>query len=125
VANTVRILRSTTAGNTPASLVSGQIAINESDGKLFYRNGSGAVTALPTGSSLVSYATTASFPATGTSGTLVLASDSSKVYRWESTVYVEVGSVATSVSASDIATGTLSQSRLDFIPIHSFLLMGG
>jgi len=105
--------------------VSGQIAINESDGKLFYRNGSGAVTALPTGSSLVSYATTASFPATGTSGTLVLASDSSKVYRWESTVYVEVGSVATSVSASDIATGTLSQSRLDFIPIHSFLLMGG
>lgn len=125
MANTVRILRSTTAGNTPASLVSGQIAINESDGKLFYRNGSGAVTALPTGSSLVSYATTASFPATGTSGTLVLASDSSKVYRWESTVYVEVGSVATSVSASDIATGTLSQSRLDFIPIHSFLLMGG
>jgi len=49
MANTVRILRSTTAGNTPASLVSGQIAINEADGKLFYRNGSGVVTALATG----------------------------------------------------------------------------
>jgi hypothetical protein len=76
-------------------------------------------------SSIASYATTASFPATGSSGTLVLASDTSKLYRWESTIYVEIGSVATSVSASDIATGTLSQARLDFIPIHPFLLMGG
>lgn len=41
---TVRILRSTTAGNVPSSLVSGQIAINEGDGKLFYRNGAGVVT---------------------------------------------------------------------------------
>ena len=40
---TVRILRSTTASATPSALVSGQIAINETDGKLFYRNGSGAV----------------------------------------------------------------------------------
>jgi hypothetical protein len=46
---TVRILRSTTAGNTPSALVSGQIAINEADGKIFYRNGSGTVTALATG----------------------------------------------------------------------------
>lgn len=42
--NVVKILRSTTAGNTPSALASGQIAINETDGKLFYRNGSGAVT---------------------------------------------------------------------------------
>jgi hypothetical protein len=28
-------------------------------------------------------------------------------------------------AASDITTGTLSQARLDFIPIHPFLLMGG
>ncbi len=109
MANTVRILRSTTAGNTPASLVSGQIAINESDGKLFYRNGSGAVTALPTGSPLFSYATTASFPATGTSG-LYLASDTSKIYRWESTVYVEVGSVATGVSDGSKGDITVSGS---------------
>lgn len=28
-------------------------------------------------------------------------------------------------AATDIASGTLSQARLDFIPIHPFLLMGG
>ena len=89
---TVRILRSTTAGNTPSSLVSGQIAINEGDGKLFYRNGSGAVTELATGggSSLARYATPAAFPATGASGVLYLSVDTSKIYRWESTVYVEI-----------------------------------
>ena len=41
---TVRILRSTTAAATPSSLVSGQIAINEADGKLYYRNSAGTVT---------------------------------------------------------------------------------
>lgn len=87
MANTVRILRSTTAGNTP-SLVSGQIAINEADGRLFYRASGGTATPLP---SVVSYATTASFPATGLAGLLYLASDTSKLYRWESTIYVEVG----------------------------------
>ena len=113
MANTIQLLRSTTAGNKPSSLASGQIAINERDAIIYYRAAAtGAVTALPTGSSLASYATTASFPATGTSGTLVLASDTSKLYRWESTVYVEVGSVATVVSASDIGVGTLADARL-------------
>ena len=92
---TVRILRSTTAGNTPSALVSGQIAINESDGKLFYRNGSGVVTQLATGggSSLAAYATTASFPATGSATVLYLAVDSSRAFQWDtgSGVYVEVG----------------------------------
>lgn len=109
---TVRILRSTTAGNTPSSLVSGQIAINESDGKLFYRNAAGAVTLLPTGGGLARHATTAGFPATGQEGVLYLSVDTSKIYRWESTVYVEVGAVATSVSASDITSGILPDARL-------------
>jgi hypothetical protein len=111
---TVRILRSTTAGNTPSSLVSGQIAINEGDGKLFYRNAAGAVTQLPTGggASLLSYATTAQFPATGASGNLYLSSDTSKIYRWESTVYVEIGAAAG-------GGGSAPDS------IHPFVLMGG
>jgi hypothetical protein len=109
---TVRILRSTTAGNTPSSLVSGQIAINEGDGKLFYRNTAGAVTALPTGSPLARYATTAGFPATGQEGVLYLSVDTSKIFRWESTVYVEVGAIATSASASDLLGGTLPDARL-------------
>jgi hypothetical protein len=42
----VKILRSTVAGHVPASLVSGQIAINEADGNLFWCDASGAVRSL-------------------------------------------------------------------------------
>jgi len=108
VANIVRNPYSNTAGNVPSSLVNGQIGVNQADGRIFFRNSAGAVA---TFSSLASYATTASFPATGASGTLYL-TDGSKLYRWESTVYVEVGSVATVVSASDINVGTLADARL-------------
>lgn len=127
MSNTIQLLRSTVAGNKPSSLASGQIAINERDAVIYYRDAAtGAVTALPTGgSSLASYATPASFPATGSIGTLYLSSDTSRLYRWESTLYVEIASVATNVSASDLTTGTLSQARLDFTPLHPFLLMGG
>lgn len=88
MSNTVRILRSTTAGNVPSSLVSGQIAVNEADGRLFYRSASGAVTAF---SSIAPFATTASFPATGSSGVLYLASDSSRLFQFAGGVYVELG----------------------------------
>jgi hypothetical protein len=81
-------------------------------GQVVTWNGSAWAAAAATGSLLASYATTENFPATGTSGTLVLASDTSKLYRWESTVYVEVGTIAPVVSASDIATGTLADARL-------------
>jgi len=42
----VKILRSTVAGHVPASLASGQIAINEADGTLFWCGASGAVQSL-------------------------------------------------------------------------------
>jgi hypothetical protein len=87
VSNTVRILRSTTAGATPSSLVSGQIAVNEADGRFFYRSAAGVVTPF---SSIASYATTASFPATGATGILYLASDTSRAYQWNG-AYIEVG----------------------------------
>jgi hypothetical protein len=32
---------------------------------------------------------------------------------------------AATTSASDLTSGTLAQARLDFVPIHPFLLMGG
>lgn len=41
--NTIKLLRSTTSGAAPASLVSGQVAINERDGVLYYRNSVGGV----------------------------------------------------------------------------------
>ena len=39
--NVVKLLRSTTPGQTPPSLVSGQIAINEADGKIFWLDANG------------------------------------------------------------------------------------
>ncbi|MDC7787370.1 pyocin knob domain-containing protein [Rhodoplanes sp. TEM] len=42
----IKLLRSTIAGHVPAALESGQIAINEADGRLFWRGPGGAVQAL-------------------------------------------------------------------------------
>jgi hypothetical protein len=39
----VKILRSTVPGHVPSALASGQIAINEADGNLFWRDGAGEV----------------------------------------------------------------------------------
>lgn len=115
MSNTFRILRSTTAGNTPSSLVSGQIAINESDGRLFYRAASGAVTVF---SSIASFATTASFPTVGLATVLYLASDTSKLFQWNG-VYVEVGvsgggggGGSATTDASLLTSGTLADARL-------------
>ncbi len=41
---TIRIRRSTTASAIPSSLLTGEIAINEADGVIYYRNSSGVVT---------------------------------------------------------------------------------
>jgi hypothetical protein len=41
---TIRIRRSTTASAIPTSLLSGELAINEADGIIYYRNSSGMVT---------------------------------------------------------------------------------
>jgi hypothetical protein len=91
MANTIRNLYSNTAGNTPSSLGNGVIAVNQADGKLFFRNSSGVVTALATGAATF-FETTAGFPVTGNVNYLYCASDTSRVYRWTGTVYVEVGS---------------------------------
>jgi hypothetical protein len=112
VANIVRILRSTTAGNAPSSLASGQIAVNEADGRLFFRSAAGAVT---TFSSIASFATAGSFPAVGSASLLYIASDTSRAYQFVGGVYVEVGvsggGIATT-SASDLTSGTLPDARL-------------
>lgn len=129
MANVVRNPYSNTAGNTPSSLGNGQIGVNQADGRLFFRSAAGAVT---TFSSIASYATTASFPAVGLGSVLYLASDSSRAFQFANGVYVEIGVTggggsggSATTSASDLTSGTLSQARLDFIPIHPFLLMGG
>lgn len=43
----IRLLRSTETGHVPTSLESGQIAINEADGILFWRDADGEVQSCP------------------------------------------------------------------------------
>lgn len=89
MANVVRNPYSNVAGNAPSSLGNGQIGVNQVDGRLFYRNGAGTVS---TFSSIASYATAASFPATGASSSvLYLASDTSRLHQFVGGVYVEIG----------------------------------
>jgi hypothetical protein len=61
------------------------------------------------------YPSISDFPATGSSTALYLAEDTSRIYQWESPVYVEVGvsggGIATT-SASDLTSGTLADARL-------------
>ena len=103
MANVVRNPYSNTAGNTPSSLGNGQIGVNQSDGRIYYRNSAGAVA---TFSSIASFATTASFPASGASSSvLYLASDTSRLYQWTGTVYVEIG-VAGIGAQKTITSGT-------------------
>jgi hypothetical protein len=50
-----------------------------------------------------------------------------QVPQWSGSAWVPatVSGGGGSSSASDLTSGTLSQSRLDFVPLHPFLLMGG
>jgi len=75
------------------------------------------------------YASINNFPATGSSSALYLDESSSRLYQWESPVYVEVGTsgggIATT-SASDLTTGTLADARLSsnvatFTALNRFL----
>lgn len=102
MSNTVRILRSTTAGNVPSSLVSGQIAVNEADGRMYYRSGSGTVAKF---GSVEPYASTASLPAVGSASTLYLITSSGRLFRWaDGTVYAEVGAIGGIADSMDGGT---------------------
>jgi hypothetical protein len=122
-----RLKRSNTANATPASLEDGEIAINQADGRLYYRTAAGGVGSiagggsytLPTATSsvlggvrigsglsiangllsaasapaaIIEATTAAGFPGTGSSQTLYVSRDTSRVYRWDSSgVYIEIG----------------------------------
>ena len=107
MANVVRNPYSNTAGNTPSSLGNGVLAVNQSDGRLFYRSAAGAVT---TFSSIASFATTAAFPAVGLANVLYLSSDSSRAYQFSSGVYVEVG--VSGGGLADLLDGSVTNAKI-------------
>ena len=72
--------------------------------KLWVKGSAGMVEIGAGGSGLASYATPASFPLPGSAGVLYLASDESRLYRWESSVYVEIATVGGLAGAIDGGT---------------------
>ena len=52
MANTIKIKNSGTTSATPASLEYGELGLNYADGKIFYKNGSGAIVEFSSGGSV-------------------------------------------------------------------------
>jgi hypothetical protein len=91
----VKIKRSTTAGSTP-SVSYGELAYNSADNRLFVGNAANIATIVGSGvgggsANIVQAATTAEFPA-GVVGTIYIATDSGRVYRFDASgFFVEIG----------------------------------
>lgn len=65
-----------------------------------------------------------SFPSAPTVGQQV--TEGGRVYAWDGYAWSLVANVASHThAAEDIASGTMSDERLSFAPLHPFLLMGG
>jgi hypothetical protein len=98
MANKVKPARSWVANYVPTELEANELAINWVDAKAYSKSPStGQIVSITLGgggggaASIVEAATAAGFPSTGASGTLYVATDASRVYRWSGSVYVELG----------------------------------
>ena len=86
-------------------------------GQVVTWNGTAWTPETPAGSSssLAAYSSVQNFPATGSASALYLDESSSRLYQWESPVYVEIGvsgGGTATTSASDLTSGTLADARL-------------
>jgi hypothetical protein len=100
--NRLKPKRSYTANSVPLTtdLEAHELAINWTDSKAFTKNAAGQIVSVTLGggggggsssANIVEATTAAVFPATGASGTLYVATDASRVYRWTGSVYIEIG----------------------------------
>ena len=108
------IIRSGTVTPTASDFAVGEPAFDKSAGKLYIKNEAGAMVDI-TGSGggggsvdVYAYASPANFPATGSSAVIYLAMNTSRMYQWAGTVYVEMGPL--SVGDTVIATSGSSSS---------------
>jgi len=115
--------RSYTANAVPTTsdLETNELAIrwDSSSPAIFTKNAAGNIVSISLSggggggsANIVEAATTAGFPATGASGTLYIATDASRVYRWASSVYVEIGTSGGGAGGD----GTDSVLRALFVP---------
>jgi len=87
MASTIKIKRSSTASATPNTLDYGELAINYTDGKLFYKNNSNQITQFTSGQKITTSTTPPASPALGD---LWFESDTAKTFIYYDSFWVEI-----------------------------------
>jgi hypothetical protein len=92
--NDIRI-RSGTTTPSAGDFNVGEPAWDKSAGRLYVKSAAGTMVEIGAGgggtTEVLEYATPAAFPATGTAARIYVATDTGRLYRWDTSVYVEVG----------------------------------
>jgi hypothetical protein len=98
------LIRSGTTTPSASDFAVGEPAFDKSAGKLYIKNAAGTMVELGTGGGggggsvdVYAYATPASFPATGSSAVIYIATDTSRAYQWAGTAYMELGPIGGNV----------------------------
>jgi len=99
------IIRTGTGAPSASDFVTGEPAFDSSAGSLYIKNAAGTMAQITGGGSsgsvdVYAYATPASFPATGSSAVIYIATDSGRMYGWTGSTYAELGPISVSVSSS-------------------------
>lgn len=91
------LIRSGTTTPSASDFVTNEPAWDRTAKKLYVKAGDGTMVEVggAGATEILEYATTASFPATGTAARIYIATDASRAYRWDSSgVYVEIGAIS-------------------------------
>lgn len=113
MANTIKIKNSGNTGNVPASLDFGELAINYTDGKLFYKNNTGSITSFTLSSGTGAKLTTSDTPPSGPSaGDLWYESDTGKTFIYYDSYWVEIGHGSGAVVSDDITGNAGTATKL-------------
>ena len=103
MASTIKIKRSSTAAATPNTLDYGELAINYTDGKLFYKNNSNQITELSSGQKIT---TSTTAPASPALGDLWFESDTGKTFIYYDSFWVEICGALVAESSDGTTTLT-------------------
>ena len=93
MANPLIPRKSATPGIVPTAsqLLTGEIATNLADGRLFVKKTDGTIAELSGSAGAASFDTTADFPANGKADLIYIATATAKTYIWNGSVYYEAG----------------------------------
>lgn len=103
MANVIKIKNSATASATPNTLEYGELGLNYTDGKLFYKNSSNQITELSSGQNITTSTTAPESPALGD---LWFESDTGKTFIYYDSFWVEICGALVAESSDGTTTLT-------------------